>query len=46
MKGHLNVDVLFAWILDEEGKSFFPLWIDCCVTSLQIKSDYNLTFCL
>lgn len=30
----MNVDVLFARVLDEEGESFLPFWIDSCVASL------------
>lgn len=41
MNCHLNVYVLFAWILDKEGKSFFPLWTDGCVTSLKLRKNRN-----
>lgn len=37
MSCYLNVYVLLARILDEEGKSFLPLWINGCVTSLESK---------
>lgn len=32
---YLNVYVLVARIVDEEGKSFFKLWINGCVTRLK-----------
>lgn len=35
---YLNVYVLLARILDEEGERFLPLWIDGCVTSLRARS--------
>lgn len=37
MSSYLNVYVLLARILDEEGESFLPLWINGCVTSLRAK---------
>lgn len=37
MQSYLNVYLLLARILDEEGESFLPLWIDGCVTSLKTR---------
>lgn len=40
---YLNVYVLVARIVDEEGKSFFKLWINGCVTSLKRRRK-NVTY--
>lgn len=39
MSCYLNVYVLLARILDEEGESFLPLWINGCVTSLKARMN-------
>lgn len=39
-RSHLNVDVLFVRILDEEGKGFLPLWISGSITNLKQNKTF------